>query len=209
MFSDRTLRHFKEDPTLRQLIKEMIETILLALLLFVLMEFSVQNFKVEGSSMRPTLAQDQYLLVNKIIYARVGLDDLAPFIPFVHASQNGAERSMFAFHPPERGEVVIFHFPRDPTRDFVKRVIGVPGDTIEIRRGEVFRNGEYVEEPFITEPSTRSYDPVYVRDGHYYVLGDNRRSSNDSRDWGLVPEQNMVGRAWMRYWPLDSLGSID
>ena len=187
----------------------MIETILLALLLFVLMEFSVQNFKVEGSSMRPTLAQDQYLLVNKIIYARVGLDELTPFIPFVHAAQNGSERTMFAFHPPEHGEVVIFHFPGDPTRDFVKRVIGTPGDTIEIRRGDVYRNGELVEESFIMNPSTRSYDPVFVNEGHYYVLGDNRRSSNDSRDWGLVPEQNLVGRAWMRYWPPGSLGFVD
>ena len=194
---------------MRRIVKEMIETVLLALLLFVLMEFSVQNFKVEGSSMKPTLEQDQYLLVNKIIYARVGLDEIAPFIPFVHASQNGPERSMFAFHPPERREVVIFHFPGDPTRDFVKRVIGIPGDTIEIRRGDVYRNGEYVEEPFITNPSTRSYDPVFVQGGHYYVLGDNRRSSNDSRDWGLVPEQNLIGRAWMKYWPPDNLGFVD
>ena len=193
---------------MRRIVKEMIETILLALLLFVLMEFSVQNFKVEGSSMKPTLAQDQYLLVNKVIYSRVDLDEVAAFVPFVHASQNGAERSMFVFHSPGYGEVVIFHFPGDPTRDFVKRVVGVPGDTIEIRQGDVYRNGRYVEEPFVTSPSSRSYDPVFVDEGHYYVLGDNRRSSNDSRDWGLVPEENLIGRAWMRYWPPDSLGTI-
>lgn len=193
---------------MRRIVKEMIETILLALLLFVLMEFSIQNFKVEGSSMKPTLAQDQYLLVNKIIYSRVDLDEVAAFVPFVHASQNGAERSMFVFHRPDYGEVVIFNFPGDPTRDFVKRVIGVPGDTIEIRQGDVYRNGRYVDEPFVTNPSSRSYDPVFVDEGHYYVLGDNRRSSNDSRDWGLVPEENLIGRAWMRYWPPDSLGTI-
>ena len=194
---------------MRRIVKEMIETVLLALLLFVLMEFSVQNFKVEGSSMTPTLEQDQYLLVNKLIYSRVGLDELTPFVPFVHASTNGSDRTMFAFHPPQHGEVVIFHFPADPTRDFVKRVIGVPGDTIEIRQGDVFRNGQYVEEPFVTNPSTRTYGPVFVEQGHYYVLGDNRRSSNDSRDWGLVPEENLIGRAWMRYWPPDGLGFID
>ena len=187
----------------------MIETVLLALLLFVLMEFSVQNFKVEGSSMTPTLEQDQYLLVNKLIYSRVGLDELSPFVPFVHSSTNGSERTMFAFHPPQYGEVVIFRFPADPTRDFVKRVIGVPGDTVEIRQGDVYRNGQYVDEPFVTSPSSRTYAPVFVEQGHYYVLGDNRRSSNDSRDWGLVPEENLIGRAWMRYWPPDDLGFID
>ena len=194
---------------MRRIVKEMIETVLLALLLFVLMEFSVQNFKVEGSSMKPTLEQNQYLLVNKVIYTRVGLDELTPFVPFVHAATNGSDRTMFAFHPPEHGEVVIFNFPGDPTRDFVKRVIGVPGDTIEIRSGDVYRNGEFVEEPFVTDPSTRSYPPVFVDQGHYYVLGDNRRSSNDSRDWGLVPQENLIGRAWMRYWPPDSLGLVD
>ena len=193
---------------MRRIVKEMIETVLLALLLFVLMEFSIQNFKVEGSSMRPTLAQDEYLLVNKVIYSRVGMDQVAAFVPFVHAPRNGPELSLFVFNPPEYGEVVIFHFPGDPTRDFVKRVVGVPGDTIEIRQGDVYRNGQYVEEPFVTNPSSRSYAPVFVDEGHYYVLGDNRRSSNDSRDWGLVPEQNLIGRAWMRYWPPHSFGAI-
>ena len=194
---------------MRKVAREMIETVLLALLLFVLMEFSVQNFKVEGSSMTPTLSQDHYLLVNKIVYARIGMDELGSFVPFVYESSSGSERTIYAFKPPRRGEVVIFHFPNDPTRDFVKRVIGVPGDTIEISRGDVYRNGQPLVEPFLTNPSTRSYDPVYVEAGHYYVLGDNRRSSNDSRDWGLVPEENLIGRAWMRYWPPGDLGFIE
>lgn len=159
--------------------------------------------------MTPTLSQDQYLLVNKVIYARVGVDELGTFVPFLYAYNDGSERPLYAFKPPRHGEVVIFHFPNDPTRDFVKRVVGVPGDTIEIRRGVVYRNGQALEEPFVTNPSTRTYDPVYVEEGNYYVLGDNRRSSNDSRDWGLVPEENLVGRAWMRYWPPGSLGFIN
>ncbi len=194
---------------MRRIAREMIETILLALLLFVLMEFSVQNFKVEGSSMTPTLSQDQYLLVNKVTYARVGMEDLATFVPFVHEWTNGSERPIYAFTPPRYGDVVIFHFPNDPTRDFVKRVIGLPGDTIEIRQGEVLRNGEALDEPFVTSPSSRTYPPIYVEVGHYYVLGDNRRSSNDSRDWGLVPEENLIGQAWMRYWPPNSLGFVE
>lgn len=194
---------------MKRIAREMIETVLLALLLFVLMEFSVQNFKVEGSSMTPTLSQDQYLLVNKIAYARVGMDEVASFVPFVHAATNGSERPIYAFRPPQYGEVVIFHFPNDPSRDFVKRVIGLPGDTVEVKRGEVYRNGQLLDEPFVTNPSSRSYDPVIVEPGHYYVLGDNRRSSNDSRDWGLVPQENLIGRAWMRYWPPPSLGFIE
>ena len=127
----------------------------------------------------------------------------------MEASGNGPNASAFAFHPPNHGEVIIFHYPDDPTRDFIKRVIGVPGDAIEIRRGDVYRNGEFIEEPFIINPSTRSYGPTIVSPAHYYVLGDNRRSSNDSRDWGLVPEQNVVGRAWLIYWPPDSFNSMN
>ena len=193
---------------MRRIVREMIETVLLALLLFVLMEFSVQNFKVEGSSMKPTLSQDEYLLVNKVTYARIGMDELATLVPLLHEWSRGSERPIYAFTPPKHGDVVIFQFPNDPTRDFVKRVIGVPGDTIEIKRGEVFRNGVALDEPFVTTPSSRTYPPVYVEVGHYYVLGDNRRSSNDSRDWGLVPEENLIGQAWVRYWPPDSLGFI-
>ena len=100
-----------------------------------------------------------------------------------------ADRTLFAFHSPVHGEVVIFHYPHNLERDFVKRVIGLPGDTIEIRRGDVYRNGVLVEEDYVTHDSARSYDPVTVTRGHYYVLGDNRRASNDSRDWGLVPAE--------------------
>ena len=192
-----------------RMLRETIETVLLALLLFVLMEFSVQNFRVEGSSMKPTLAQDQYLLVNKLVYARLDLDQFAPFIPFVDGPDSGSAGSVFAFRLPRHGDVVIFRYPADPSRDFVKRLIGVPGDTLEIKRGEVYRNGVPIDEPFITNPSTRSYDPVFIPDGHYYVLGDNRRASNDSREWGLVPDENLIGRAWLSYWPPGGMGIVD
>ena len=194
---------------MRHAIEETIHTVLIALILFIAVEASIQNFRVEGSSMDPTLESGQYLIVNKIIYASFELNDVAPYVPFVHENDGPAERTLFAFHSPVRGEVVIFHYPQNPERDFVKRVIGIPGDTIEIRRGDVYRNGDLLEEDYVTHDSARSYDPVTVSAGHYYVLGDNRRASNDSRDWGLVPADYIVGRAMFGYWPPQNLGLIN
>ena len=178
----------------RRLIKELIETALLALAMLLALEFSVQNYRVEGLSMYPTLLEGEMLMVNKLIYAR--LDDGA------------APSRTFVFSPPKHGEVIIFHFPRNRERDFVKRVIGVPGDVLEIRNGEVIRNGEPVDEPYVTNHSSRSQREIEIPEGHYYVLGDNRRGSNDSRDWGLVPEADIIGRAWFRYWPLARIGAL-
>ena len=191
---------------MRYAIEETIHTILIALLLFIAAELTIQNFRVEGSSMDPTLESGQYLIVNKIIYASFELNDV---LPFVHAADGPADRTLFAFHSPVHGEVVIFNYPHNPERDFVKRVIGIPGDTIEIQRGDVYRNGELVEEDYIVHDTARSYDPVTVTSGHFYVLGDNRRASNDSRDWGLVPADHIVGRAMFGYWPPQNLAVID
>ena len=187
---------------MKALIRELIETVILALLIFLVLQFTVQNFRVEGSSMRPTLEEDQYLLVNKIVYLRLGPNVLGSLLSFVDPDR---DESLFAFHPPRRGEVVIFRFPRDLSRDFVKRVIGVPGDTIEIRRGRVFVNGEELVEPYIARLDQRTLEPLAVPPESYFVLGDNRVASSDSRDWGTVPATNIVGRAWVSYWPLDHL----
>jgi signal peptidase I len=182
----------------RELIRELIETVLLALLIFLVLQFSVQNFRVEGSSMQPTLTEGQYLLVNKIVYLRVANESLASLLPWVESAD---DRSLFAFHQPEHGEVIIFHFPRDPSRDFVKRVIGVPGDVIEIQQGTVSVNGVALDEPYITQHDRRTIGLLEVQPDSFYVLGDNRRASNDSRDWGFVPAENVIGRAWVSYWP--------
>lgn len=190
---------------MRALIRELIETVILALMIFLALQFSVQNFRVEGSSMNPTLEEGQYLLVNKILFFRFAPQDVQTFLPF---ASNDEGDSLFAFRPPELGDVIIFHFPRDPSRDFVKRVIGVPGDTVEIERGQVIINGQMLEEPYITQVDRGSMRPVTVEHDSYFVLGDNRRASNDSRDWGLVPSANLVGRAWVSYWPLDEVTSL-
>ena len=110
----------------------------------------------------------------------------------------------FAIHPPERQEVIVFHFPRDTSRDFVKRVIGTPGDTLEIRKGRVIVNGLALVEPYITVRDDSSMAPVTLGEKEYFVLGDNRRGSNDSRNWGAVPEANILGKVWIIYWPLSN-----
>lgn len=192
---------------LKEMVRELIETVLLALAIFLALQFSVQNFRVEGSSMRPTLEEGNFLLVNKIVYLRFDRGYISNLIPFVGDNED-ADENLFAFHEPRHGEVIIFHFPRDPSRDFVKRVIAVPGDTVEIRRGQVYLNGVALDEPYITRRDRRTVPATRVGPGSYYVLGDNRGASNDSRDWGTVPVENIVGRAWVSYWPLENFNFL-
>ena len=184
---------------MRAVVRELFETVILALLIFLALQISVQNFRVEGPSMRPTLDEGEYVMVNKLVYLHFRLQELTRLVPFLDVDQ---DRSVFPFHPPRHGEVIIFRSPEDQSRDFVKRVVGVPGDTVEIRFGRVFVNDVEQEEPFITSRDRASMDPVRVSQDSYFVLGDNRRASNDSRDFGEVPDDNLIGRAWMTFWPL-------
>ena len=190
---------------MRALIRELIETVILALIIFLALQFSVQNFRVEGSSMRPTIVEGQYLLVNKLVYFNLNPRDVRSVLAF--SSSAKAER-VYPFHAPQRKDVIIFHFPRDPSRDFVKRVIGLPGDTVEIDDGNVLINGIKLEESYITRRDSDDMKPLTVGEDSYFVMGDNRRASNDSRDWGTVPTSNIVGRAWVSYWPLDRLRTL-
>ena len=98
----------------------------------------------------------------------------------------------------------MFHFPRDPSRDFVKRVIGVPGDRVEIRKGTVYVNGQSLDEPYITAHDPSDMSERFLSEKEYFVLGDNRRGSNDSRNWGPVHEELILGKVWIVYWPLSN-----
>ncbi len=189
---------------MRIFIREIIETIILSLLLFVCIQFVGQSFQVEGTSMRPTLVQGQYLIVNKLVYRHISLEEAGGATDHT----DGYIGHYFPFHAPRAGEVVVFNSPQYPGRDFVKRIIGVPGDTVEIRRGQVFINGEQIDEPYIIEDSDDDMDPVTVAPNAYFVLGDNRRNSADSRNWGTVPLENMIGVAWLRYWPPHEIGVL-
>ncbi len=187
-------------------IREIVETIFLALVIFLLVRACIQNFKVDGSSMDPSLQTGQYLLVNKLTYARVNLGGIAPVLSKlgVH-TDNG---TLYPFGTPHRGDIIVFHFPRDPTRDFIKRVIALPGETVEVRSGKVLINNNPLAEPYILQNPAYSKDPVVVPQDNYYVLGDNRNNSSDSHVWGPVPVDEIVGKAWISYWPRKEWGFI-
>ena len=157
----------------------------------------------------PGLEEGQYLLVNKIVYFHLGPtgkpNDWRRLLPFGSVEPG---ESVFPVRDPQRGDVIIFHYPRDVSRDFVKRIIGLPGETVEIQRGQVIVNGSDVEEPYLISRDKRSMSLLTVEPDAFFVLGDNRRASNDSRDWGTVPTKLIVGRAWVSYWPLGQLHSL-
>ena len=150
---------------------------------FFLIAFVAQAFRVQGTSMEPLLVDGERIVVNKFVYR---------------------------FRPIERGDVVVFWYPRDPSVSFVKRVVALPGDLVEIRGGELVINGLTVKEPYLPASfrDDDSHAPTEVRKGYYFVLGDHRRSSNDSRSWGEVPEKYIYGRAVFRFWPLGRMGPI-
>jgi signal peptidase I len=118
---------------------------------------------------------------------------------------------VYRFTEIHRGDIVVFWYPLDHRKSFIKRVIGLPGDVVQLKGGKVYINDRLLEEPYLQREfaDQESYLPVAVQEGHYYVLGDNRGSSNDSRSWGLVPQENIFGKAVFRYWPLSRLGTIE
>ena len=200
----------------RKVARELVETVILALLIFFAVRAVVQNFRVEGASMEPSMHNDQYLLVNKAIYYRVDFGRLHDLVPFLPGDDEGESH---LFRAPQRGDIIVFRFPLSPDRDFIKRVIGVPGDTVEVRDERVFINGVALEEDYILSSPNYTYGPTVVPEGKYFVLGDNRRNSYDSHAWGngcapdegceFVPEENIIGQAWISYWPFDQLGLVN
>ena len=188
---------------MRKTLREILQTILLTLILFAGLQGTIQNVRVDGFSMRPTLDADQYLLVNKLAYSQINLANLSRYIPFFDL---GDEGSSYLFEPPHRGDVVVFRFPVDPSRDFVKRVIAVPGDSVEIRNGNVFVNDKALEETYtLDDPRGITMIEQVMGPDEYFVLGDNRLQSNDSKNWGPVPLENIIGKVWVSYWPLSEI----
>jgi len=156
------------------------------LIALVVILFLYQPVKVEGTSMMPALVDQERIFINKFAY-RFGITGVA------------------------RGDTVVFYFPGDTSKSYIKRVIGVPGDTVEIRRGTVLVNGAEIRESYVPElyRDRLSLDRMKIPDGEYFVMGDHRSASNDSRSWGTVPRRYIYGRAVFVYWPLDRLGSVD
>ena len=163
-----------------QILREFVETIILTVVVFFfLVTFVVQGYRVYGSCMEPNLHTGERLLGNKFIY---------------HLER------------PIRGDIVVFRYPPDPTKVFIKRVIGLPGEMVEIHRGRVYVNERPLDERlYVKAAECEDYPPHMVPRGHVFVLGDNRDESNDSRFWGELPVDNIQAKAWLRYWPINRL----
>jgi signal peptidase I len=149
----------------------------------VIIVFLYQPVKVEGTSMAPLISDQERIFINKIVYR---------------------------FEPISRGDVVVFWYPLDRTKSFIKRVIGLPGETVDIRQGRVYVNGERLREPYVPPQyfDSSSFGPEHVPAGEFFVMGDHRDSSNDSRVFGTVPASYIYGKAVFAYWPMDHFGSL-
>jgi signal peptidase I len=183
--------------------REYFESIVIAVILALFVRtWAVQAFKIPTGSMENNLLIGDHLLVNKFIFG--------PTISDI-------EKKLLPIRDPRRGDVVVFKYPDEPERDFIKRVIGLPGETLELRNKKVYINGQPLDEPYVhfLEPASNSqevtsydvrerYGPVRVPDGQYFVMGDNRDNSQDSRYWGFLPRAYIKGRALMIYWSYDA-----
>ncbi|GAA0203283.1 signal peptidase I [Selenomonas dianae] len=173
----------KERSTAEE-IKDWVVSIVVAVALAMFIRtFIVELYVVDGPSMRPTLESEERLVVNKFIYR---------------------------FRPPEKGEVLVFQYPRDPSRDFIKRVIATPGDTVEIREGRVLVNDQILTEDYILEKTRSEYPKSTVPEGRIFVMGDNRNNSEDSRfaDVGFVPYDLIKGKALLVFWPISQYKTL-
>jgi len=162
-------------------VKDVLETLVLAVLLFLAINAVSARIRVDGSSMVPTLNDGQFVMVNRLVYK---------------------------YSDPDHGDVVVFHYPRDPDQEYIKRIIGLPGDTVTITNGHVYINGQELDEPYIAA-STRATGEWQVPGDHLFVLGDNRNNSQDSRNFGFVSMDNIIGKAIFIYWPPDNWSLIE
>ena len=188
-------------PYVKSTAREYFESICVAVILALFVRtFVVQAFKIPTGSMENNLLIGDHLLVNKFVFA---------------PTLSAAERALLPIDAIQRGDIVVFKYPEDPERDFIKRVIGLPGDTIELKQKRVYINGRQLDEPYVQylsppeESSEEDFDvrvrygPVTVPDDHFFMMGDNRDNSQDSRYWGFMPRSYVKGKALFVYWSFD------
>ncbi|OQA43348.1 MAG: Signal peptidase I T [Chloroflexi bacterium ADurb.Bin325] len=173
---------------------ELVQVVGLALLMVILIRNFVQNYRIDGISMEPNFHDGQFLIVNRYAYCP-GINIEIPVI------NKPLFQKTWCVRQPKRGEVIVFVSPQDSEKDFIKRVIGLPGDVVEVRSGEVFINGQRLPEPFGPYPGNYSAGAVTVGEGEVYVMGDNRNNSSDSHVWGTLSEKRIIGKALVSYWP--------
>ncbi|MGA7732524.1 MAG: signal peptidase I [Chloroflexia bacterium] len=200
----------------RSILRELIETVVIVLVVFLVVRALIQNFVVEGDSMLPTLHSDQYLLVNKVAYFQYDANFLGRLF-----NPGAPPDTHYLFGGPSRGDIVVFISPTE-SKDLIKRVIAVAGETVEVRPDPdptgrpgspcgdcgVYVNGVRLNEPYIKATPDYRVDPLTVPEGHVYVLGDNRRNSQDSHAFGPLAIERIVGVAFFSYWPLNGFGFL-
>ena len=191
-------------------VRELIEMVIFVVILFFLVRGIVQNFLIEGQSMEPNMHSGEFILVNKL--SNLHFDLHAPLRLF---DADVPANIIYPLGRPTYGQVVVFEYPNDPSKDYIKRVIGLPGDTILIRDGLVFVNGQQLDEPYLLGAPTYCHQgddcasgTVEVPAGMLFVMGDNRENSSDSREWGGLPYDRVIGLAWVVYWPSESVSTI-
>ncbi len=160
---------------------DVLETLVLSAVLFLAINAVSARIRVDGNSMEPTLQNGEFVVVNKLAYK---------------------------FGDPQIGDVIVFHYPRDPNQEYIKRVVGLPGNNVNIKNGLVYVNDQILPEPYIATPPRYQADWNVPTDS-LFVLGDNRNNSSDSHNWGPVPMQNVIGKALFIYWPPEAWGAID
>ena len=167
-----------------KVLRETIVLVLIAVVTFVGLRLTIQSYIVYGPSMQPNFEENQRIIVNKVVYS---------------------------LHEPQRGDVIVFNPPFNETKNYIKRIIGLPGESVEVVNGKTYiytTDGTVLilDEPYEEEPSTRNYTKHTVPDNQYFVMGDNRNNSNDSRSGWMVPSDNIIGKAWLSIWPPDRWG---
>jgi signal peptidase I len=181
----------------KSVLRDYIETILICVIFVIFSRsFVFQQSKIPSGSMMDTLLAGDYIMVNRFVYS----DSSFPW-----------ERHILPQRELRHGDVVVFKYPREPEIDYIKRVVGLPGDTIEIRKGYLYRNGERIDEPYVQEEYRRGLlkprGPIVIRPGHYFMMGDHRNESADSREWGQVPRELIKGRALLIWWSYEEKNS--
>ena len=161
-------------------IGSLLQTVLFAVILFFVVNMLTARIRVEGDSMEPNLVDGQFVVVNKLAYF---------------------------FQEPARGDIIVFHFPLNPDRRFIKRIIGLPGDLVQVKDGSVYVNGDMLVEPYLSVAPAYN-DEWEVGFDEVFVLGDNRNNSSDSQNWGSLNLEDIIGKAVLVYWPLDEMGWI-
>lgn len=171
---------------MKAIVRDILVTLAIAAVIFFALRSTVQSFDIDGPSMQPNFYTGQRVLVNKVVYY---------------------------FREPQRGDIIIFRSPNSQQGDLIKRIIGLPGESVEIKNGIVYiheENGQVwaLEEPYVAEPARSAYKGSVIPENSYFVLGDNRNHSNDSRAGWVVPRQNIVGEAWLITWPPSAWGLV-